>query len=221
MFYKYSKILETAGASLIEILNKNPYLCGIESTYRVMLFKETKFKGVYIIEPEVRTDMRGYFMESFRSDLWEEAPGPVRFIQENESFSRQGVLRGLHYQIPPYGQAKLIRVVRGAVLDVAVDMRPAQPTFGQYCQVELNDQNKRQLFIPSGFAHGFLTLSSEAVVVYKVDAPYCRESERSLRFDDPFLRIDWGVSPHSCILSDKDREGLLWEAATHEILNNS
>ncbi|MCL2739376.1 MAG: dTDP-4-dehydrorhamnose 3,5-epimerase [Bacteroidales bacterium] len=186
-----------------------------------MLFKETKFKGVYIIEPEVRTDMRGYFMESFRSDLWEEAPEPVRFIQENESFSRQGVLRGLHYQIPPYGQAKLIRVVRGAVLDVAVDMRPAQPTFGQYCQVELNDQNKRQLFIPSGFAHGFLTLSSEAVVVYKVDAPYCRESERSLRFDDPFLRIDWGVSPHSCILSDKDREGLLWEAATHEILNNS
>jgi len=186
-----------------------------------MFIKETRFKGVYIAEPEVYTDKRGYFLESFRLDEWERILGPFRFFQENESFSHQGVLRGLHYQIPPYGQAKLIRVIWGAVLDVAVDMRTDQPTFGQYFQVELNNQNKRQLFIPSGFAHGFLTLSPQAIVVYKVDALYCQTAERTLHFDDPQLGIDWGLPPHSCLLSDKDSRGLSWESATLEILNSN
>ena len=186
----------------------------------MIFIKETKFKGVYTAEPEVYMDNRGYFMECFWSDLWEQVIGPTRFIQDNESFSRQRVLRGLHYQLPPYGQSKLVRVVVGAVQDVVVDMRPDSPTFGQHHTEELNDQNKRQLFVPSGFAHGFLALSPEAVVQYKVDAPYVPEAERCLRFDDPALGIDWGVSPDSCLISKKDLHGLCWEAAIVEIVKN-
>ena len=186
----------------------------------MIFIRETQLKGVYTAEPEVYIDERGFFLESFRLDLWEKVVGPVRFIQDNESFSLHGVLRGLHYQLPPYGQSKLVRVVRGAVRDVVVDMRPDSPTYGQHHTEELNDQNKRQLFVPSGFAHGFLALSPEAVLQYKVDAPYVPEAERCLRFDDPALGIDWGVSPNSCLLSNKDRHGLSWEAAIDEIVNN-
>ena len=178
-----------------------------------MHFKETKLRGVYVAHPDVYRDHRGFFLERFRLDEWESILGPIKFIQENESFSTQGVLRGLHYQISPYGQSKLVHVAWGAIHDVVVDMRPDSPTFGQYHLELLDDKNKKQLFVPSGFAHGFVVLSSEAVVQYKVDAPYHPASERILRFDDPFLKIDWGVSPDSCILSDKDRQGLSWEEA--------
>lgn len=185
-----------------------------------MFCKETKFKGVYIAEPEVHSDNRGHFFERFKLNEWEQILGPIRFIQENESFSIQGVLRGLHYQIPPYGQSKLVQVVWGAVRDVVVDMRPDSDTFGQYHIELLDDKNKKQLFVPSGFAHGFLVLSPQSVVQYKVDAPYHPAAERTLRFDDPFLHIDWGVPPASCILSDKDRQGFSWQTAMIEILND-
>ncbi|MDR2585345.1 MAG: dTDP-4-dehydrorhamnose 3,5-epimerase [Prevotellaceae bacterium] len=183
-------------------------------------FTKTKISGVYVAEPEVFRDGRGYFMERFRMDEWERIVGPVRFIQENESFSMLGVMRGLHYQLPPYGQSKLVQVVWGAIRDVVVDMRPKSPTFGKHHVEILDDRYKKQLFVPAGFAHGFLVTSPEAVVHYKVDAPYHPTSERTLRFDDPFLHIDWGVSPDSCHLSEKDRNGYYWETAMFEIMNN-
>ena len=156
-------------------------------------------------------------MESFRLDLWEAAVGHLHFIQENESFSSEGVLRGLHYQIPPYSQAKLVRVICGAIRDVVVDMRPESSTFGVYHIEILDEIEKKQLYIPSGFAHGFLTLSAEAVVLYKVDAPYHPEAERSLRFDDETLQIEWGLSADSCIVSEKDRRALSWNEAVDEL----
>ncbi|MCL1974304.1 MAG: dTDP-4-dehydrorhamnose 3,5-epimerase [Bacteroidetes bacterium] len=183
-----------------------------------MFITETELKGLFVAQQELFSDHRGYFMERFRLDLWEEAVGPFRVIQENESFSFKGVVRGLHYQLSPYGQSKLVWVVRGAVRDVVVDMRPDSPTFGHHFVGELSDQNKTQLFIPKGFAHGFLVLSPEAVVQYMVDAHYVPEAERCLRFDDPQLGIDWGVPPDSCRLSEKDRQGLSWEAAMIEIV---
>ena len=184
-----------------------------------MHFQKATCNGVYIAEPTVYRDHRGYFTERFRLDLWEPVIGPVRFLQENESCSKQGVLRGLHYQIPPYGQAKWIQVVWGAVRDVVVDMRPQSPTFGQHHVEILEDVTKRQLFVPAGFAHGFLALSPQAVVQYKVDAPYAPDAERTLRFDDPQLGIEWGLSPELCILSLKDQNGLFWKDAMDEILN--
>jgi len=182
-----------------------------------MQIYETRIKGIYIAKPNVYKDSRGYFMESFRMDVWEPVIGPVRFIQENESFSTQGVLRGLHYQIPPYGQSKLIRTVWGAVMDVVVDLRPESSTFGQYQMEILDDKEKKQLFVPSRFAHGFIVLSSEAVVQYKVDVPYHPASERTLSFDDPYLQIDWGISPDCCVVSDKDRRGITWQEAIKEL----
>jgi len=181
--------------------------------------KEIELKGVYVTEPDVYRDNRGYFMESFRMDEWEAILGPIKFIQDNESFSTQNVLRGLHFQIPPYGQSKLVRVVWGAIRDVVVDMRSGSPTFGHYYIELLDNKNNKQLFIPSGFAHGFIVLSPEAVVQYKVDVPYYPDFERILRFDDHFLQINWGVPPDSCILSDKDRRGLSWEEAVKQLNN--
>jgi len=178
---------------------------------------ETKIKGVYIAKPNIYRDPRGYFMESFRMDIWEPVIGSVRFIQENESFSTQDVLRGLHYQLPPYGQSKLIRTVWGTVMDVVVDMRLESSTFGQYHVEILDDKEKKQLFVPSCFAHGFVVISPEAIVQYKVDLPYHPISERTLRFDDPFLQIEWGVCLDSCILSDKDKLGLTWQEAVKEL----
>jgi len=176
-----------------------------------MHITETAINGVYVAQPHLYKDDRGYFMESFRLDEWEAAVGPVRFVQENESFSVQGVLRGLHYQMPPFEQAKWVRVVRGAIRDVVVDMRPQSTTFGKHHVEVLDDHDKKQLFVPKGFAHGFLVLSPEATVIYKVDAPYHPESERTLRFDDPFLQINWGIAPSACIVSEKDCHGLFWE----------
>ena len=169
-----------------------------------MKYIQTEIAGLWIIEPKVLSDSRGYFMESFKQEVFNQNVGKVDFIQENESGSSRGVLRGLHYQLAPYSQAKLVRVIEGTVLDVAVDLRKGSPTFGKYMAVELSGQNKRQFYIPQGFAHGFHVLSERAVFTYKVDNPYMPSHERSLRFDDPQIGIDWQITdPENVILSEK------------------
>jgi dTDP-4-dehydrorhamnose 3,5-epimerase len=161
---------------------------------------------VVLIKPTVHGDNRGYFMESFRRDLFEEAIGyKVNFIQDNESKSTKGVLRGLHYQLPPYAQAKLVRVIEGSVLDVAVDIRKSSATFGQYVTAELTAENKHQLFVPHGFAHGFVVLSDNATFAYKVDNYYAPEHDRGIAFDDNDLEIDWQLPLELLQLSDKDK----------------
>lgn len=171
-----------------------------------MKFTEQKIKGVWVIEPKVYVDERGYFMESFKKDLFEENIGKIDFIQDNESRSTKGVLRGLHYQRGFFSQAKLVRVLQGRVLDVAVDLRRNSPTFGQYVAVELSEENKKQLFVPRGFAHGFLVLSEHAVFSYKVDNTYSPSHEASLLWNDPEVGIDWGIDETDIILSAKDKE---------------
>lgn len=166
---------------------------------------KTHIEGVTVIEPKVFSDSRGCFFESFSERDFAEEVGPVRFVQDNESRSVYGVIRGLHFQKPPHAQAKLVRVVKGKVLDVAVDLRKDSPTFGQHVAMELSDANRRQMFIPRGFAHGFSVLSEEAVFQYKCDSYYAPESEGSLAWNDPDLNIDWNVPAGSEILSDKDR----------------
>ncbi|NLY14955.1 MAG: dTDP-4-dehydrorhamnose 3,5-epimerase [Gammaproteobacteria bacterium] len=162
---------------------------------------------VFLIEPRVHGDARGYFVETFRHDLLEQAVGyAVSFCQDNESFSSHGVLRGLHFQLPPHAQAKLVRVLDGEVLDVAVDIRQGSPTFGQHVAVRLDAQSKRQLFVPRGFAHGFVVLSETARFAYKVDNYYSPESDRGLAFDDPALGIDWLLPPEQLQLSAKDQK---------------
>lgn len=174
-----------------------------------MVFTEQKIKGVWVIEPKVFKDRRGYFMESFKKDLFEQHVGKVDFIQDNESQSSRGVLRGLHYQTGEYSQAKLVRALKGAVLDVVVDLRKSSPTFGQYIAVKLSAENKLQLFVPRGFAHGFLVLEDETIFSYKVDNVYSPAHEASLLWSDPMLNIDWGMSDAELLLSDKDRKGKL------------
>ena len=171
-----------------------------------MKFTPQSISDVVLIEPTVHGDNRGYFIETFRQDLFEAAVGyQVNFIQDNESKSAKGVLRGLHYQLPPYTQAKLVRVIEGSVLDVAVDIRKSSPTFGQYVAVELTAENKHQLFVPYGFAHGFLVLSDSAIFAYKVDNYYAPEHDRGIAFDDAKLDIDWRLTIETLQLSDKDR----------------
>lgn len=172
-----------------------------------MNFTEQKIKGVWVIEPKVFTDDRGYFMESYKQNLFEQHIGKVDFIQDNESKSTKGVLRGLHYQTGDCSQAKLVRVLQGCVLDVAVDIRKSSPTFGQYVAVELSAENKKQLFIPRGFAHGFLVKSEEAIFTYKVDNLYAPNNDASILWNDPQLAIDWGVDEKDLILSEKDKKG--------------
>jgi len=170
-----------------------------------MKFIKTAIPEVVIIEPKVFGDDRGYFMETFRQDLFEKNVRKINFIQDNESKSKRGVLRGLHYQLPPFAQSKLVRVIKGSVIDVAVDIRKGTPTFGKYVAVELSEENKRQLFIPRGFAHGFLVTSDEAIFVYKVDNNYSPECDRSIRFDDPQIGIDWNFPREEILVSDKDK----------------
>jgi len=161
---------------------------------------------VLLIEPTVHGDSRGYFMESFRQDILNDFLGyEVNFVQDNESKSAKGVLRGLHYQLPPYAQAKLVRVIEGRVLDVAVDIRQSSPTFGQYVSKELSSDNHHQLFIPRGFAHGFVVLSESAVFAYKVDNYYSPNDDRGVAFDDPEIGIDWVLKSDELQLSDKDK----------------
>ena len=165
----------------------------------------TDIEGPLIIEPRIFGDHRGYFFESFSLRDFAANVGPVDFVQDNESYSaRRGVLRGLHFQKGDAAQAKLLRVVRGRVLDVAVDIRPGSPTFGHYVKVELSGENKRQFFIPRGFAHGFLVLEDDTLFQYKCDNYYAPEAEGSYRWNDPYFAIDWGISPDEVILSEKD-----------------
>ena len=171
-----------------------------------MKFTPQSIPDVILIEPTVHGDDRGYFVETFRQDLFEEALGyQVNFVQDNESKSTKGVLRGLHYQLPPYAQAKLVMVIEGSVLDVAVDIRKSSPTFGQHVAVELTAENKHQLFVPHGFAHGFVVLSDSAIFAYKVDNYYAPEHDRGIAFDDTKLKIDWQIPLELLKLSDKDK----------------
>lgn len=165
----------------------------------------TEIPGVVIIEPRVFGDARGYFFESFSQRQFEEQVLQTRFVQDNESASCYGVVRGLHYQKAPHAQSKLVRVVVGRVLDVAVDIRQGSPTFGQHVAVELSAENHRQLFIPRGFAHGFAVLSEHAVFQYKCDHYYAPECEGGIAWDDPALGIDWRLPAEAVILSEKDR----------------
>ncbi len=170
-----------------------------------MKFTPQKIADVLVLEPIVHGDERGYFVETFRQDLFEKAVGHrVDFVQDNESKSSKGVLRGLHFQLAPYAQSKLVRVIEGSVLDVAVDIRQGSKTFGQYVAVELNAKNKKQMFVPRGFAHGFVVLSDTAIFAYKVDNYYSPECDRGLAFDDSQLAIDWQLPQASLQLSDKD-----------------
>lgn len=172
-----------------------------------MEYLQTEIDGVWVIQPKVFEDSRGYFMESFKKDEFEKNIGKIDFVQDNESKSSFGVLRGLHYQKGEYSQAKLVRVIKGRVFDVAVDLRKSSPTFGKYVSIELTEDNKRQFFIPRGFAHGFLVLSEEAIFTYKVDNAYTPSAEESIRFDDPQINVDWPVIPEQILLSEKDKNG--------------
>lgn len=165
---------------------------------------ETSIEGVVAIEPDVYYDARGYFTESYSQRAFDAAVRTVRFVQDNESRSRRGVVRGLHFQLPPFAQSKLVRVSEGAVRDIAVDIRRGSPSFGRYVAVELSAENHRQLFIPRGFAHGFVALSDEAVLQYKCDNPYAPERSAAVAWNDPELNIDWGVGDCDAVLSPKD-----------------
>lgn len=178
-----------------------------------MKFTEQTLSGVWVIEPKVFNDDRGYFMESYKQNLFEQHIGTVDFIQDNESKSTRGVLRGLHYQTGIYAQAKLVRALMGRVLDVLVDLRQSSPTFGKSIAIELTDENKKQLFVPRGIAHGFLVLSDEAIFSYKVDNVYSPEHEASLLWNDPTINIDWGMDHSKLVLSAKDKLGKLFSEA--------
>ena len=166
---------------------------------------KTDIEGVVIIEPRIFRDDRGYFYESFSQREFEEKVCRTTFVQDNQSKSSYGVLRGLHFQKPPYCQNKLVRCIKGAVLDVAVDLRKGSPTFGKHVSVELTEENHRQLFVPRGFAHGFAVLSEEAVFQYKCDNFYNKESEGAIAWDDPELAIDWRIPADKALLSEKDK----------------
>ena len=170
----------------------------------MMEYIKTAIEGVYIIEPKVFSDARGYFMEAWKQQEFNEHVGQIDFIQDNESKSSFGVLRGLHYQKGALSQSKLVRVIKGKVLDVAVDIRKSSPTFGQHVMVELSEDNKRQFFIPRGFAHGFLVLSDEAIFTYKVDNPYAPQAEAGIRWNDPDLAIEWPIDFSKVQTSEKD-----------------
>ena len=181
-----------------------------------MQFTRTAIPDVIIVEPKVHGDDRGYFVETFRQDKLEGFLGfKVNFCQDNESKSSRGVLRGLHYQMNPAAQTKLVRVIQGSVLDVAVDIRKGSPTFGQHVAVELSGENKRQLFVPRGFAHGFIVLEDNTTFAYKVDNYYSPENDRGIAFDDENLGIDWGISASELKLSDKDTKQPSFKDAEH------
>ena len=170
-----------------------------------MNFIKTAIDGVIIVEPKIFTDQRGYFFESYNEEEFKKNGILARFVQDNQSKSSYGVVRGLHCQLGEHSQAKLVRVLKGIVLDVAVDVRPGSSTFGKHVAVELSDVNQRQIFIPRHFLHGFAVLSDEAIFAYKVDNLYCKESEFGIRYDDPEINVDWGIPQNKIITSDKDR----------------
>ena len=170
-----------------------------------MIKIDTKLEGCFVIEPTIFEDKRGYFFESFNQEKFNEAAGlDINFVQDNESYSTKGVLRGLHYQTGDFAQAKLVRVIKGKVLDVAVDLRKDSETFGQHVTVELSEENKKQFFVPRGFAHGFVVLSDTAIFSYKCDNYYNKSSEGGIIYNDPTLHIDWELPEKSLIVSEKD-----------------
>lgn len=170
-----------------------------------MIVTKSDIEGLLIIEPTLHGDDRGYFFESFNERDFTEATGIVtRFVQDNESRSAEGVVRGLHFQLPPFAQSKLVRVIEGEILDIAVDIRRGSPTFGRHVAVRLSGENHRQLFIPRGFAHGFVVLRGDAIVQYKCDSYYAPDCERTIRWNDPKLNIDWGVDIQKVVLSARD-----------------
>ena len=170
-----------------------------------MKILNTDFSDVFIIKPEKIKDERGWFVENFRlKDLENHFGHQIKFCQENQSFSKQGVLRGLHYQLPPHAQSKLVSVISGKVLDVIVDIKKGSPTFGEYISIELSSVNQLQVFIPRGYAHGYMCLSKSAIFSYKVDNYYCKKAERSISFNDPKLAIDWQMHKNDIIVSKKD-----------------
>ena len=177
-----------------------------------MKTQTTYIEGIVIVEPQVFGDSRGYFMETYQKEKYAAAGIDVTFVQDNESMSSYGVIRGLHYQAEPFAQAKLIRVVAGRVLDVAVDIRKNSPTFGKVFTLELSSENKLQIFLPHGIAHGFAVLSDYAIFTYKCDNFYAPQSERTIRFDDPILNIDWRIPIDQRIISEKDKKGLPFNA---------
>ncbi|MFD1292271.1 dTDP-4-dehydrorhamnose 3,5-epimerase [Lutibacter holmesii] len=171
-----------------------------------MKFIKTSIPDIILCKPTVLNDARGYFFETFRKDELEHfLAEKIDFCQDNESKSVKGVLRGLHYQLPPFAQTKMVRVIKGSVLDIAVDIRKSSPTFGKYVAIELSEENKYQLFIPPGFAHGYVVLSEEAIFSYKVDNYYDKASERGILFSDDFLQIDWEFPLNEIIISEKDK----------------
>lgn len=171
-----------------------------------MAFTHTPIQGLVVFEPQVFHDDRGYFFESYNKRLWEEAGVSTGFVQANQARSTRGVLRGLHYQVAPMAQAKLVRVVEGEVLDVAVDLRENSPTFGQWFSIRLSAENKRQLLVPRGFAHGYVVLSETAEFVYQCDNYYSKAHEGGVRYDDPALRIDWEIDLSQVRVSEKDKD---------------
>ena len=180
-----------------------------------MNYIQTEIDGVWLIEPRVFFDARGYFMEAFKEEEFRAHVGDVRFIQDNESKSAFGVLRGLHYQKAEFSQAKLVRVIKGKVLDVAVDLRKSSPTFGKHVSVELSEDNRRQFFIPRGFAHGFLVLSDEAVFTYKIDNAYTPQAEACIFYNDQTLGIEWPVAQSQLLLSEKDKHAASFKDAVY------
>ena len=178
-----------------------------------MKTQTTDIEGIVIVEPQVFGDSRGYFMETYQKEKYAAAGIDVTFVQDNESMSSYGVIRGLHYQAEPFAQAKLIRVVAGRVLDVAVDIRKNSPTFGKIFTLELSSENKLQLFLPHGIAHGFAVLSDYAIFTYKCDNFYAPQSERTIRLDDSSLAIDWKIPVENRIISDKDKKGVAFADA--------
>lgn len=183
-----------------------------------MNFIEQEIKGVWVIEPQRFGDSRGYFSEVFKQAVFDAHVGHIDFVQDNESFSSKGVVRGLHFQRGKWSQAKLVRVSQGTILDVVVDLRHGSPTWGKHIAIELSADTGRQLFIPRGFAHGFAVLSDVAQFQYKVDNIYAPQSEATLSFNDPELAIDWRVAPEDMLLSEKDRHGLSLTEMTPEFL---
>ena len=170
-----------------------------------MEFIKTAIPDLYIIEPSVFGDERGYFLESFNLQKFEENVHAIKFVQDNESKSSRGVIRGLHFQKPPFNQAKIVRCIEGRVMDVAVDIRKESPTYGKHITVELSGENKKQLFVPRGFAHGFSVLSKTAIFAYKVDNDYAPEYDAGIRWDDTNLNINWGLEKNVVLVSDKDK----------------
>ena len=178
-----------------------------------MTLETTTIQDLVIINPAVFNDERGYFFEAYNKEKFTALGISIDFVQDNQSFSKKGTLRGLHYQIGEYSQAKLVRALKGSVLDVVVDLRKSSPTFGEYLAVELTDENKKQLFMPRGIAHGFLVLSQEAIFSYKVDNVYAPAHEASLLWSDPSVAINWGIDEKELILSPKDKAGKLLSEA--------